>query len=151
MPFRNKASRPWWATTARLGVGAWFVANLYEGVVDVPRLLADAAGNRRPGLMSAGSPVRFFVPLGAVTLGSAAVTVAHSWKSRDDRRRTAAAAASVGAATAITGYLVRTANVPLLMSADLDTGKRDKLISRWHRGNALRLVLLGIGGVLLDR
>jgi hypothetical protein len=29
---------------------AWLLGNLYEAVVDVPRLLADAQPQRRPGL-----------------------------------------------------------------------------------------------------
>ena len=51
-----------------MGQVAWFIGNLYEAVVDMPQLLADAQPQRRPGLMSPGSPLRYYAPVAPLTL-----------------------------------------------------------------------------------
>ena len=47
-----------WARIARFGQAHWFFGNLYEAVVDVPRLV----GDRAPGLLTSGSPARYYIP-----------------------------------------------------------------------------------------
>ena len=72
--------------------------NLYEAVVDVPRLLADAQPNREPKLLGAGSPLRYYLPAAPVTLAATAATLGDSWRSGGDRRAITTAAASTAAA-----------------------------------------------------
>ncbi|WP_163569827.1 hypothetical protein [Fodinicola feengrottensis] len=46
-------------TVAQFGLTAWFFGNLYEAVVGMPQLLADAPPR---GLLKPGSPVRYYAP-----------------------------------------------------------------------------------------
>ncbi|MEU4762061.1 DUF1772 domain-containing protein [Actinosynnema sp. NPDC023794] len=131
-----------WAAIARLGQAHWFFGNVYEAVVDVPRLLVDARPNRAPGLLAAGSPVRYYVPAAPVTLAATAVALA---RSGGDRRAVAAATAGTLVAAALTGYLVRTVNLRLLRDDEpLTDEDRRRLTTTWHRGNLLRLLALAV-------
>jgi hypothetical protein len=113
---------------------------VYEAVVDVPQLLADAQPRRRPGLLGPGSPLRYYAPVAPLTLVATAATLVDSWRSGGDRRLIAAAAASTVAAVGLTGYLVRTVNVPLLSGAvPVDSADRPRMLRRWHRANGVRL------------
>ncbi|MER5266200.1 DUF1772 domain-containing protein [Actinosynnema sp. NPDC002837] len=131
-----------WAAIARLGQAHWFFGNVYEAVVDVPRLLADARPNRAPGLLAAGSPVRYYMPAAPVTLAATAVALA---RSGGDRRDVATAAAGTLVAAALTVYLVRTVNLRLLRDTEpLTDDDRRRLTTTWHRGNLLRLLALAV-------
>ena len=74
------AMRPW-AAVARLGHVHWILGNLYEAVVDMPQLPADAQPNREPRLLGAGSPVRYYLPATPLTLIATAATLIDSWRS----------------------------------------------------------------------
>jgi hypothetical protein len=53
------------SAVARAGLAHWFFGNLYEAIVHVPeRLTPDDA------LFTAGSPVRYYLPVAPVTLGA---------------------------------------------------------------------------------
>jgi hypothetical protein len=141
-------SKPWPAV-AGFGQLAWLLGNLYEGVVDVPRLLADAQPQRRPGLLHPGSPLRYYAPIAPLTLASTGAALVDGWRSGGDRRMVAAAAASTVAAVGLTGYLVRTVNVPLLTGAG--AVPTDKMITRWHRANGVRLAAVAGAWLALRR
>jgi Domain of unknown function (DUF1772) len=137
---------------ARLGLAHWFFGNVYEAAVDVPRLLADAQPRRAPGLLAAGSPVRYYAPVAPMTLAATGATLVESWRSGGDRRVVGTAAASVLSAVALTAYLVRTINRRLLLGAEpLDEAERSALVGRWHRVNLARLAALVVAAATLRR
>lgn len=136
---------------ALMADGAWFAANLYEGLVDVPQLLIDARPRRRPGIFAPGSPVRYFALTGPIALLSTGTSLALTWR-RGHRSAVAISITAFGTALALSGYLIRTVNVPLLLgNKKLDTADTSSFKKRWHVLNALRLVSLGIGIVTLQR
>ena len=139
-----------WAVVALAGQLAWMGGNLYEGVVGVPELLSDAHEKRAPGLLRTGSPVRFYAPLAPLVLGATGVTLVKGWQVDDNKRLIVAAAASNAVALALSGYLIREVNLPLLRSADsLPTSGR--LIRIWHRTNAVRLIAIISSVMALSR
>jgi GMC oxidoreductase len=135
-------------TTARIGRAAWFFGNAYEGAVGVPQLIASA--DRRAGVLTTGSPLRYFGPVGPAALGGTAVVLTMAWQRGADRRAAAAAAATLGAAMGLSAYLIRSINVPLL-NGDVEEEMRPRLISRWHKGNAVRLCLLAATEIFMRR
>lgn len=141
---RSAATRSWVRVAARAAQVAWFCGNLYEGVVGIPELLAAAAPRREPSVLGRGSPVRYYAPVAPVAFGAtAAVLVRH--RNPADRRRVGTVAASLAAAAGMTGYLVRTVNLPLLTEPDRLTERdRRRLLCTWHATNAARLGLLAV-------
>lgn len=151
---RGGARRPRsrWAVVAELGQAHWLAGNVYEAMVDMPRLLADARPNREPGLLAAGSPLRYYLPAAPVTLAATATSLVGSWRSGGDRRAIATAAVGTASAAALTGYLVRVVNVRLLRSGNpLSVTERDQLVRTWHRGNLARLLVLAVAAGALRR
>jgi hypothetical protein len=136
-----------WATVARLGTTAWFFGNLYETAVGVPQLLADAPARR---LLGAGSPLRYWAPLGPLTLAATTTTLVGSWRSGGSKTAVVATAASTASAVAISAYLIRTVNIRLYGGSLTDADRR-ALIGRWHRLNGVRLGALVIASVALQR
>jgi hypothetical protein len=133
---------------ARFARAAWFFGNAYEGAVGVPQLIADA--NRRAGVLTTGSPLRYFAPVGPAAIVGTAVVLVRSWHSGADRRTVAAATATSGAALGLSAYLIRSVNIPLL-HGEVDEEARPRLISRWHRGNAMRLFLVAATEILIRK
>ena len=134
-----------WAMLAGLGQLHWFLGNVYEAMVDMPRLLVDAHPNREPRLLGVGSPLRYYLPVAPITLVATVVTLVDSWRSGDDKRVIATAAVSTAAAAALTAYLVRTVNVQLLTSGEpLTPTEGSRLVGIWHRGNLVRLLALTV-------
>ena len=136
------------ANVARLARAAWFFGNAYEGAVGVPQLIASA--NRQAGILTTGSPVRYFAPVGFAAIGGTAVVLVRSWRTGTDRRAVVAATTTLGAALGLSAYLIRSINIPLLKGA-IAQEMRPQLISRWHRGNAVRLALLAVTEIVLRR
>jgi hypothetical protein len=68
-----------WTTAACLGQAMWFFGNLYEGVVGMPQLLAAARPFRSPGLVTSGSPLRYYAPAVPLALGATGVSLWTSW------------------------------------------------------------------------
>lgn len=131
---RALRSRQLWAAAARLGHIHWFLGNLYEAMADMPQLLVDAQPNREPGILAAGSPVRYFAPAAPVTLAATTATLIDSWRAGGDRRVIITAAASTATAAALTGYLVRTVNRQLLRGGTgLGAIESRNLVRTWHR------------------
>jgi hypothetical protein len=142
--WNRSSNRAPWAVVARLGYTHWFFGNLYEAAVDIPRLLADAQPNREPGALSAGSPVRYFLPA-PVTLVATAATLIDNWRSGGDRRAIVTAAVSTATAVALTAYLVKTVNLRLLHSGSpLSETECRQAVQTWHRGNLVRLLFLAV-------
>ena len=138
------------ARVAKAGQAAWLFGNLYEGVIGMPQLLACARAERSPGLLTSGSPVRYFAPIAPLTLGATAITLARSWRSGQDRYRIAAAAGGFLGALGLSGYLIRTVDLPLLTNGEpLTEVERSQYAARWHMINTLRLLFLS-AGLLID-
>ncbi|MBB5953873.1 hypothetical protein FHS29_000443 [Saccharothrix tamanrassetensis] len=139
----NKTTRGRWAAVAGVGQAQWFFGNVYEAVVDMPQLLADAQPDRKPGLLGAGSPLRYYLPVAPVTLVATAAALVGSRRSGGDRGAIATAAAGTASAVALTAYLARTVNLRLLRGGKpLDAIERRNLVRTWHRGNLVRLTAL---------
>ena len=136
------------ATVARIGRAAWFFGNTYEAAVGVPQLISSA--NRRAGILAAGSPVRYFAPVAPAAVGGTAAVLVESWRTGGDRRDIAAATATLAAAVGLSAYLIGSINVPLLRGK-VGEEAQPRLISRWHRGNAVRLGLLAATEILVRR
>lgn len=137
---------------AQIGQAAWLFGNLYEAAVGMPQLLADAREHRQPGLMSAGSPVRYFAPVAPLALGATAITLVQRWRSNSERPSVSAAAAALGGAVAISGYLIHQINLLLLRGTEpLTASQRRQFTARWHRLNAVRLALIAVVIVLQQR
>jgi hypothetical protein len=129
-----------WAAAANLGEVCWFFGNFYEGIVDVPRLLSDAQQQRRPGLLTPGSPLRYYAPIAPVTITATTAALSGIWRAGGDRRMVVAATVSTAVAVALTGYLVRTVNVRLLSNATPPrASETERMIKAWHRANNVRL------------
>ncbi|QWF83757.1 DUF1772 domain-containing protein [Amycolatopsis sp. CA-230715] len=137
---------------AGLGQFHWFFGNLYEAAVDVPRLLADAAPNREPGLLTAGSPLRYYGPAAPVALAATTAALTSNWREGGDRRAVVAAAAGTATALALTAHLVRAVNLRLLRGgAPLTEAQLTDLGRHWHRANAVRLAALAVAMGALRR
>jgi hypothetical protein len=145
-----RKTAPSWAAVALFGQACWIFGNFYEAVVDVPQLLDDARGQRPPRLLGAGSPVRYYAPVAPVTLVTTAVTLTGRWREGCSKPMIAATAVATGSAVGLTGYLVRTVNLPLLYDGPMTASERRRLIRTWHRTNAVRLVAL-VGASLAMR
>ncbi|MBA8824848.1 hypothetical protein FHX42_002195 [Saccharopolyspora lacisalsi] len=137
---------------ARFGRTAWFFGNVYEGLVGMPQLLADAREQRAPRLAGPGSPVRYYAPVAPLAFGATAVTLVQSWQSGGDRRLITTTSVSMALAAALSTYLVRSVNLYLLASDEpLSEHDRHRLIVTWHRTNAVRLVALAVASASLSR
>jgi hypothetical protein len=151
-PGRALPSRRLWAAIAHVGHIHWFLGNLYEAMVDMPQLIADAQPNRKPGILAPGSPLRYYAPAAPVTLIATAATLIGNWRSGGDRRLIITAAASTASAAALTGYLVKTANLRLLRDGPpLDPAECRGLVRTWHRANLMRLLAVAISAQALRR
>jgi hypothetical protein len=142
-----KTSR--WAQLATLGQAHWFFGNVYEAVVDVPRLLTNNP-DRKPGLFTSGSPLRYYAPVAPLTLASTAAALTGSWRDGGDRRAIVVAAAGTATATGLTAYLVRTASREMLEQKP-DPARREELARKWHRGNLVRLAALIVAQLAFRR
>jgi hypothetical protein len=125
-----------------------FFGNTYEAVVGVPQLIASA--DRQAGILATGSPVRYFAPIAPAAAGGTAMVLVESWRTAGDRRAVAAATVTLGATLVLSAYLIRSMNVPLLRGT-VPEEAQPQLISRWHRGNAVRLGLLAATELLVRR
>ncbi len=148
----GRLRRSGWNRAAQLGQAAWLIGNLYEGLVGMPQLLADARPRRSPGLLTSGSPVRYYVPVAPLALGATGVTLVQSWRSGGDRLLIAVTGTAVAAALALSGYLIQTVNRPLISGTGrLSEADEHRLVSTWHRVNAVRLMALAAATVASSR
>ncbi len=132
-------------TVARLGHAHWFFGNLYEEVVRMPDRLA--VEHDLPAAQRLRSPVRYYLPAAPVTVAS---VVAVALVERRPARTAAALCSTTGAA--LTGYLVATVIRRLLDDGpSISPGERTELVTRWHRINRVRLLLVAAAAVGLER
>ena len=133
-------------TIAQLGYAHWFFGNLYEAVVRVPDRLAKddepgAEDRRLAFVLSAGSPVRYYLPGVPVVLGATLSALVAGWTSRNDRPWLGAAAVSALSGVVATAYLVRAVNLKLFVAGQaLTPADRDRLLRVWYRVNVVRLL-----------
>jgi hypothetical protein len=144
-------------TIARLGYAHWFFGNLYEAMVRVPDRLAKApepgAEDRRlASVLSAGSPVRYYLPGVPVVIGATLSALVAGWTSRTDRPWLGAAALSAISGVIATAYLVRAVNLKLFVAGQaLTPADRDRLLQLWYRVNLFRLLTTGCAWLIAER
>ena len=130
----GRSRRSGWMRAAQLGQAAWLIGNLYEGLVGMLQLLADARPARFPGLLTAGSPARYYLPVAPLALGAHGVALLQRWRTGGDRRLIAAAGTSLTSALTLSGYPIQTVNRPLLSgTGPLSEADRHRLVSTWQK------------------
>jgi hypothetical protein len=137
-----------------LGQAAWFFGNLYEGLVGMPQLLADAGAAHDRGLLNAGSPVRYFAPVAPLAVGASAFDLISRWRRNEDGDRSlvAVTGTTITIAVGISAYLIRVVNIALLTHhGPLPAARRRQLVRTWHRLNTVRLVCLAIAVAITER
>jgi hypothetical protein len=152
---RHRAGSPA-LTIALVSHGQWFFVNLYEAIVRMPGRLADwhDSSDRRPGRgpVAPGSPARYHLAAAPLVLGSCIAALVNGLRKGGDRPALVVAAASSLTAVTLTGYLVRTVNLRLFDDGlPIDAAKRRRLVNRWHGVNRVRLALLAVASVALER
>jgi hypothetical protein len=144
-------------TIAQLGYAHWFFGNLYEAVVRVPDRLAKddepgVADRRLASVLSAGSPVRYYLPGVPVVLGATLSALVAGWTSRNDRPWLGAAAVSTLSGVVATAYLVRAVNLKLFVAGQaLTPADQDCLLRIWYRVNVVRLLTTGSAWLIAAR
>jgi hypothetical protein len=127
---------------AQFGYAQWFFGNLYEWVVSVPNRLA--ADGRLGSVLSAGSPVLYYLPGGLILIAATLAAVITAWKSRLECRSLAGLAFAVLVGLSATAYLVWTVNLKLfIIGHSVEPVERSRLLTMWYRVNAIRLVTTG--------
>lgn len=140
-----------WAAAARFGQAHWLFGNLYEAVVDIPGLLADAPEHGPKGPLDARSPLRYYAPVAPVALAATAVTVVRGWRA-GSRPAAVTAAAGTAAAVGLTVHMVRSFALPLFRGAlPADTDERRALTRNWHRANVARMAAVAVATAALRR
>ncbi|MEZ2390474.1 hypothetical protein AB6813_13170 [bacterium RCC_150] len=120
----------------------WFFGNLYEALAKVPHRVAATEAtmelSRTP--FGAGSPGRYYVPLGPLNVPAAVGSLVAGWKREDSRPWLILAAASSAIGGAATAYVLRSLNPPLFFSPEpLSDEKRKPLLKKWYRVHGVRL------------
>jgi hypothetical protein len=89
--------------------------NVYEAVVRMPERLADEphAGS----VLAPGSPLRYYAPVAPITVAATAAAVRSGWASDGTRGWLAMMAACSAVGVAVSGYLIRRVNIPMLFAA----------------------------------
>ncbi|SMD22969.1 anthrone oxygenase family protein [Kibdelosporangium aridum] len=126
---------------ARIGQAQMLFGNLYEAVVKVPHVFAHHRELAKPGaVLRPGSPTLYFVPAGPVTIAASVAALASGWRDTSRRPWLAASAATTVAVALVTAYVVPAINQPLFLAAEPPAPqKRDVLLRRWYRLNAIRI------------
>ena len=124
---------------AQFGYAQWFFGNLYECVVRVPNRLAEDGG--LGSVLSAGSPVLYYLPGVVLIVGATLAALVVGWKSRRECRRLTILALTVLAGLIAPAYLVWTVNLKLFITGHwVPPVERSRLLAMWYRVNAVRLV-----------
>jgi len=134
---------------ARVGQAQVFFGNVYEAVVRVPHIFADSRGLAGKSPAWRGSPTRYFVPAGPLTLAASVGALALGGH---DRRWLAASTGATVAASGLTAFVVTRVNLPLFI-AEKEPAPDEKaaLLRRWYRLNAARIALVGAAWYAAER
>ena len=125
----------------------WFFGNLYEALVKVPHRVAasEASGELPRSPFGAGSPGRYYAPIAPINTPAAIAALVAGWNRPSSRVWTVVAAAASTTGTAATVYLLRSVNPHLFFSPQpLSEQRRNPLLKRWYRVNAIRLTASAI-------
>lgn len=132
-------------TVAQTGQAQMAFGNLYEAVVKVPHRFATHRDLVDTPLLRPGSPTLYFVPSGPIAIAAAVAALGAGWRGPFDRRWLAVSSGASVAAAAQTVYVVREINTPLFFDAAAPAPeRRDVLLRRWYRLNALRILTAGL-------
>lgn len=133
-----------WHFAAQVTNAQWAAVSVFEAVIDLPDRLATSPAT---GTFGKGSPARYHVPMAPLVLGSAIGEVVSNWRTQNTRAPLLAAFGCTAASGALTAYLVRAVNLPLL-HGQATGAETQQLTRRWHAGNRARVPLILIGGIL---
>jgi hypothetical protein len=134
---------------AQLGYAHWFFGNRYEAVVRVPDRLArdytpGGEDRRLASVLSAGSPVRYYLPGVPVVVGATVSALVAGWSARRERPWLGVMALSALAGIVATAYLVAAVNRSLFVAGQtLTRSDQDRLLRTWYRLNGARLLTAG--------
>jgi hypothetical protein len=142
---------------AQFGQAQWFFGNLYEAVAKIPDRLAHRRDLAVPpgeavtigSMLRPGSPVRFYLPVGPVTVGAAVAALGVGWNGPAAQRRwSTVSTAGTLAAGLITAHIVGTINVRLFFAAEPPSlDERAALLRRWHALNTIRMAATAVAWV----
>lgn len=122
----------------QLGQAQWLFGNIYEAVVHIPERLA--AQPRPSSVLAPGSPVRYYAAAAPITVAATAAAVSKGWEIDDARGWLAVTAGCSVTGLALTGYLIRTVNLPVMFA---DTAPppdvRAARLRTWYRLNLVRI------------
>src|SRR5436305_7405071 len=144
-------------TIAQFGYAHWFFGNLYEAVVRVPDQLAKdyepgGEDRRLASVLSAGSPVWYYLPGVPLVIGATLSALAAGWASRNDRPWLSATTVSALSGVVATAYLVRAVNLKLFVAGQpLTPADQDRLLRIWYRVNIIRLLTTGSAWLIAAR
>jgi Domain of unknown function (DUF1772) len=136
---------------AQLAYAHWFFGNVYEAVVHIPDRLSSE--NQRLGsLLSAGSPVRYFIPGVPVLIGATVACVASGWRFRRERPWLIALGSATFVGVAATAYLVQAVNRTLfVVGQPVEPREREQLLRVWYRLNLVRLAAAAAAWLIAAR
>jgi hypothetical protein len=126
----------------------WFFGNLYEAVAFMPNLMSILELKARAGKAlfktKWASPVAYYVPAGALTLGmSFALAAAALLRHQRGSSYLLAACGLLFLGGALTFYTVRHVNLDLFFQPQTDLHRARRLLTSWSRLNYIRLSLVG--------
>jgi hypothetical protein len=142
---------------AQFGQAQWFFGNLYEAVANIPDRLAHRRDLAVPpgepvtigSMLRPGSPVRFYLPVGPLTIGAAVAALGLGWNGPAAQRRwSAASVVGTLAAGLSTTHIVRAINVRLFFAAEPPSvDEREALLRRWYVLNTIRMAATAVAWV----
>jgi hypothetical protein len=97
------------------------------------------------GRAAAGSPVRYYLPVGPVTVAATLSALTTGWRNPVNRPWSIASTAGTLTGALATAYIVREINVKLFFATETPTAtEQEKLLKRWYRLNAVRMAATGV-------
>jgi hypothetical protein len=137
---------------AVLGHAHWFFGNLYEAIVLAPgwTSMAGKPLHLGGGILTAGSPVRYYIPVTPLTVLVTVSAGIAGWRTPQGPHLPLALGIGLSLiSAAVTGYIVARVNMRLFFAADTTAEQKVVLARRWTRLNYTRLTTLGAAGTLL--
>lgn len=147
-------------TIAQFSQAQRFFGNLYEAISKAPDRLAEQRNLAVPEgvpvtlrvLLQPGSPVRYYLPVGPVTVAAAVSALAVGWQDPERRRWLVASAVGTLGGAMATAYIVHQINVRLFFDSPAPpAAERDALLRRWYWLNTIRLTSTGVAWLSAHR
>jgi hypothetical protein len=146
-------------TVAEFGHAQWFFGNVYETIGWIPDRLADRGDLTVPddepvnlrAMLQPGSPVRYWLPVGPITMAATVGALLAGWNNPPSRRGLLMCAVGTIGSALVTAYTVHNINVKLIFREQRRTEEQEELLGRWYRLNAMRIVATGVAWIGAQR